>query len=289
MKGTVERFCDIAEIEIPSEMLAVSVDGDCAEKEISRLSLRYAVKSEGDVVKKGDIVFCDADEKSYPDSRTVVLFTGVSMPAAEEAAKAVVSAKKGDKISTVIADKNAVLTVKEIMHLEPAKVDDELIKSIGIEGISTVAQYSECIKEKTLNELKTEKVKEINFYVAQTMLDSAGFSYDENEMNEFAEKELNSYIAAYGEEELGDKEETKAAIVESVKRGWLAKAFCEKHGIEIDMTSIEEDVDRMIEMTALTGESVPEREELIEMSVQNEYIGRMFECIEKTVLEKMEA
>lgn len=289
MKGTVKRFCDINEIEIPSEMLEISVDCDCAEKALSRLSLRYAVKSEGDTVKKGDVVFCDADENSYPDSRTVVLFTGVSLPDAEEAAQAVLSAKKGDVISTVIADKKAVLTVKEIMHLEPAKIDDELIKSIGVEGVSTVAEYSEYIKEKTLNEAKNEKVKEVNFYVVQAMLDSGEFSYDENEMREFTENEINAYIAEYGEEEIGDKEETKSAIVESVKRGWLAKAFCEKHGITIDTVSIEEDVDRMIEMMTLTGESVPEREELIEMSVQNEYIGRMFESIEKNVLEKMEA
>lgn len=85
MKGYVTRLCDIDSIGIPDEMLEVHIDKERIEKQIAALSLRYANEISSIICARGDIVRCKADEASYPDKRTIILFTGASLPAAEEA------------------------------------------------------------------------------------------------------------------------------------------------------------------------------------------------------------
>ena len=85
MKGFVTKLCDIDSIEIPKEMLEIRVDEQQLEEKLSALSLRYAKEEPTETAQAGDTVFCQADRESYPDGRTILLYTSVPLPGAEDA------------------------------------------------------------------------------------------------------------------------------------------------------------------------------------------------------------
>lgn len=56
------------------------MDEQCVEEEIQKLSLRFAKETMADLVERGDIVYCQADKESYPDGRTIIVYTGLDIP-----------------------------------------------------------------------------------------------------------------------------------------------------------------------------------------------------------------
>lgn len=141
MNGSVSKLCDIDCIVIPEEMLNVSVDEAHIEEEIKALSLRYAEERQVDKVQKGDIVYCEADKESFPDGRTIILYTDIDVPGAENASKASLGMNSGESFETELVGKKVQLTVNKIVRRTPAEVTDELVAGMGVEGVSTIDEY----------------------------------------------------------------------------------------------------------------------------------------------------
>lgn len=288
MNGYVSKLFDIDSIDIPEEMLEIEVDEQSVEDSLKGLALRYAKESEADSVSKGDIVICRADSDSYPDSRKILLFTGTPIPGADEASAASLGKSIGDSFETVIADKKAILTVEKIIRRTPAEINDELITSIGIDGVDTVNGYRSYLRDKAFATLKTERVKEISGYIFDKLENESTYSYDEAEFEEAIACEAEQYKADC--EQFGmefNPEDARNAAIYRIKQTWIAKALCESKGINIDLSSAEEEADRMIEMMTLMGETVPDREEAVKMAIEDEYIVNMFDILETEILEKM--
>lgn len=287
MNGFVSKLYDIDSIEIPEEMLKVCVDEKYGVDAIVRLSLRYADESEVETVSEGDLVYCHADKESYPDGRTILIFTGTPVPGAEKAAMAVLGKSVGDVVSTSICEKKVELKIEKILHRTPAFVDDKLISDIGIDGVDTVESYKKYVINEALENLKTEKVKDINRFVIDKMLSLCEFTYDEAEMAEHSEKMSREMLEEYGDEIDMPFEDLKNEAVLHTKQDWIAKAFCESRGFEADTQEAEEEADQMIEMMELAGEKIPDREELIESSVMGQYYNELFTYIENSTKQKM--
>ena len=288
MNGYVSELFDIDSIDIPEEMLEIEVDEQSVEDSLKGLALRYAKESEADSVSKGDIVFCRADSAGYPDSRKILLFTGTPIPAAINASSASLGKSIGESFETVIADKKVILTVEKIIRRTPAELSDELIKSIGIDGVDTVDGYRSYLRDKAFATLKTERVKEISGYIFDKLESESTYSYDEAEFEEAIARGAEEYKADC--EQFGiefDPDDARNAAIYRIKQLWIAKALCESKGITVDLTSAEEEADRMIEMITLMGEAVPEREEAVKMAIEDEYTVNMFDILETEILEKM--
>lgn len=82
MNGYVSKLFDVDSLTIPNEMLETNVDEQRIDDEITQLSRRYADEMPADIVANDDVVYCIADEKSYPDKRTIILYPGADMPGA---------------------------------------------------------------------------------------------------------------------------------------------------------------------------------------------------------------
>lgn len=288
MKGYVSKLFDIDSVDIPEEMLEIEVDEQSVEDSLKGLALRYAKESEADSVSKGDIVFCRADNAGYPDSRKILLFTGTPIPGAYEASSASLEKSIGDSFETVIAEKKVILTVEKIIRRTPAKLSDELIASLEIEDVDTVDDYRNYLRERAFATLRTERVKEISGYIFDKLESESTFSYDEVEF----EKEIACVAEQYKAdcEQFGiefDPDDARNAAIYRIKQLWIAKALCESKGINVDLSSAEEEADRMIEMMTLMGEAVPDREEAVKMAIEDEYIVNMFNILETEILEKM--
>ena len=288
MKGFVNKLYDIDSIEIPAEMLNVCVDEQRIEEEIRTLSLRFAKETTADCVEKGDLVYCQADENSYPDGRTILIYTGMNLPGAEAAAAALADKKVGDTVATTLAEKSVTLIVTKVLRRTPVEVNDALIAGMNIDGVHTVEDYKAYVRARITADLQMENSKMITKYFIDQMTENSTYTYDEAEMEAYAAPLFIQYKQEI--EEMGETmsdEEIKASILAQCKQEWMTKAFCESKNIEIDEASVEEEMDRTIEMMELTGEPIPERGELKEMMLQNEYFMGLMNYINQIVEQKV--
>lgn len=287
MNVTVSKLYDIDAIVVAPQMLSVSVDENCSKEACERLSLRFAKESDESVVKKGDTVFCSADEESYKDKRTIIIFTSTPLPGAEKASEAVLEKTVGDTVLCELCEKSVKLKINRILRRTPVKVDDSVISLLKIEGVNTVSEYEVYVKEKAIANQKTERTKEINRFVIDELVNKSEFLYDEKEMESYAKSEYDAFKEQYGDEITEAYEDIRDSIVFSIKQSFLAEAFCKSKGIEIDEKAAEEETDNMLEMMSLMGEALPEREEMLQMTIQNMYLMELFTYIENKYAEKV--
>lgn len=286
MDGTVKELCSIESIKIPEEMLDDSVSDKDVEKQVELLSLRYADELNADMVVEGDLVYCRADRESYPDGRDILIFTRSKIPGACDAEKAMLGHRQGENVKTTLAGKEIELSITGIVRRTPAVVNDELIVKIGIDSVSTVDEYRRYIKDKMIADRHLQNSKEITGFVLDGLIKGSTYVYDEAEAEKYVLSCYEEYIKE--NERLGIEEDltvddVRNGAINNLKQGWIAEAVCKKNNIEIDMASIEEDTDRMIEMMELTGEEIPAREEMIKMSLAGEYMNGLFMYVEEYI------
>lgn len=289
MNGTVTKLCDVDSIGIPEDMLELRVDEGALDAEIGRLSLRCAREIPAETVEVGDVVYCWGDKEAYPDGRTILLYTATALPGAEEAAKAALGRKKGSNFQTSLMGKPLGLTVEKILRREPVEVNDALIAGLGIDGVNTLAEYRDSLRNKALADLKMERSKEIIRYLMEQMEAGSAFSYDEGEMEAYLQSAEQEY-AAQGpmeDEPVMDPRELREAVRSQAKQGWLAEAFCRDRGVAIDEAQVQDEADQMAEMFSLMGEAPRDREELLTMARQNQCFTALFEHLDGIVNEKM--
>ncbi len=283
MKGVVKKLFDLENVRIPKEMTEISVDPQQVEAEVNSLSLRYANQTAVQTADSGDIVYCAADAQSYPDGRTVLLYTAMDIPGAQEAAQAVIGKSVGDCVATSINEKAVTLTVEKIIRLIPAQLNDELVASIGIDGVSTVEGYRSYVTEKKLADARMESHKMAVSEAMNQIIGGSEFEYDEADVESYLDENLDEIKAEYeaNDMELPSRDELCEAMLYQLKQGWAAEEFCRRNNIEIDREAAEEEADQMIEMMTLMGENVPSREVMIEESLRNFCVMALFEGIDK--------
>lgn len=288
MKGVVKKLFDLENVRIPKEMTEISVDPQQVEAEVNSLSLRYANQTAVQTADSGDIVYCAADAQSYPDGRTVLLYTAMDIPGAQEAAQAVIGKSVGDCVATSINEKAVTLTVEKIIRLIPAQLNDELVASISIDGVSTVEGYRSYVTEKKLADARMESHKMAVSEAMNQIIGGSEFEYDEADVESYLDENLDEIKAEYeaNDMELPSRDELCEAMLYQLKQGWAAEEFCRRNNIEIDREAAEEEADQMIEMMTLMGENVPSREVMIEESLRNFCVMALFEGIDKFLTEE---
>lgn len=287
MNGFVTKLYDVDSIAIPAEYLKTQIDTQHIEDEIKALSLRCARETKADQAVEGDLVRCKADQDSYPDSRTILLFTGVQLPGAEEAAKAAVGKHPGDAFTASLAGKTVKLTVEEVIRRVPVPVDDAAVASLGMEGITTVEAYRAYLTDKAEKEQQQEQGKQILRHFMDEMVNGSQYSYDEGELAAHVAKmkeetlKQNPAAADMGEERITQ------SIVYQCKQQWCAEAICKAQGMMPTPEEIEQGADQMAEMFQLVGEPVPGREELLELSRSELCMTPMFEYLNQLIQQKV--
>lgn len=288
MNGSVSRLCDIDSIVIPEDMLDVKVDEARIEEEIKALSLRYANESQADKVQKGDVVYCEADKASFPDGRTIILYTGMNVPGAEKTSEAAVGMNSGESFETELVGKNVQLTVNKIVRRTPAEVTDELVAGIGIEGVATIDDYRAYLIQKAEDDQKMENSKMLIMYYIDQMVNGSEYDYDETEMEDYVKSVLEEHKDEFidpmdNEMPLDDM---KASVIAQKKQGWMTRAFCESKGININEEELKEQIAQTREMMELVGEEIPDSAELAEMVEDDMYFTSFLDYVNKIIENK---
>lgn len=287
MEGTVTKLREVASVQIPADMLSVSVAPQQVDDELHQLALRYADKTRVQTVQAGDIVTCKAVD-AYADGRCVLLFTGLNIPGAEKAVQAVLGKNAGDEFTCTLADKNVCLVVESIVRLTPVEVNDALIESLNMEGVTTVAAYRRYAEDMLKSREKDEKNKLAMNYVMDQMLEGSEFAYDQAEVDVYLAAHMQEITAEYEESGVAfSEQDIRHDVLQMLKQGWMAEEFCKRSGYQLDMAQVESETDQMLEMMSLMGEPAPDRETMLEESMTNAYIMEMFRQIDAMVKEKM--
>ncbi len=287
MNGFVTKLYDVDSMTVPAESLKTQIDTQHIEDEINALSLRCARETKAEQALEGDLVRCKADEASYPDNRTILLFTGAQLPGAEEAAKAAIGKHPGDVFTVSLAGKTVALTVAEVIRRVPVPVDDAAVVALGMEGITTVDAYRAYLTDKAEKEQKQEQNKQLLRQFMDAMVNGSQYSYDEGEMAAYVakmkEETLKQNPAAA---EMGD-ERIAQSIEYQCKQQWIAEAICKAQGMAPTDEEIQQGADQMAEMFQLVGEPVPGRDELLEMARSELCMTPMFEYLNQLIQQKV--
>lgn len=289
MKGYVTKLCHVDGIEIPAELLEAHIDARQIEEEINALSLRCAAESPVSCAEAGDIAHCRADAAGYPDGRTILLFTSAALSGAEAAVRAVLGKSVGDTFKTELAGKPVTLTVEKIIRRTPVAVDDALIASLCIDGVSTVEEYRAYLTEKAQADAKMEQSKAIMRYLMDELINRSTFAYDEAEMAAQIEKAKAEYAAMPESDGFPppSEEELAQSVVYQCKQGWVAEAFCREAGITPDEEEIRQQAEQMGQMMGLMGENVPDEKELLDMARTDACLTPLFERINDIIVQKI--
>lgn len=286
MKGTVTKLREVDSVQIPADMLSVSVSPQQVDDELHQLAMRYANKTQVQAVQPGDIVTCKA-HGGYADGRNVLLFTGLDIPGAQAAVQAALGKTVGDEFACTLAEKAVNLVVESITRLTPAEVNDALIASMNMDGVTTVGAYRQYAEDMLKQREKSEKNKLAMNYVMDQMLEGSEFAYDEAEVDAYLAAHMQEITAEYEESGIAfSEQDIRHDVLQMLKQGWMAEEFCKRSGYQLDMAAVENDTDQMLEMMSLMGEPTPDRETMLEESMTNAYIMEMFRQIDALVKEK---
>ena len=185
--------------------------------------------------------------------------------------------------------KSAELTIQRIVHRVPVAVDDALIASLGIEGVTTVEGYRAHVAQQMLADQQMENKKKITRYLLDTMIANSTFDYDEAEMDADIQANMEATLAEYAAEGLEvTPEEIRENAILQAKQIWVAEALCKEYGVSVDSAAINEQVDQMMELMSLMGEEVPDREELVASFSEGEFMNGMFTVIDQVIQARME-
>lgn len=111
-------------------------------------------------------------------------------PAQSAAVQAALGKAVGDTFAARLMGKPVSLTVEKIIRRTPVAVDDALIASLGIDGVSTVEGYRAYLTEKALADAKLEQSKMAMHYLVDEMIGRSEYEYDQAEMAEQMSKLL---------------------------------------------------------------------------------------------------
>ncbi len=289
MEGIVTKLFDIDQIVFPDGMFDVSVDEEEIDAKVALLSLKYAAEAEVGTAEEGDILFCVADSQSYPDGRTVILYTGSALPGAEDASQKAVGRSVGDAFEAVLAEKTVTLTVKRIIRRTGVEVNDGLIASLAIENVATVEAYRDYLRTQLREDMLSERSKAAIQFSLETLVNGSEYSYDEKEMDAYVQALLQPQLSEL--EEMGIEmsvEELQQISAMRVKQGWVAKAYCDAQGIELDLSGMDEEIDGIMEMQALMGDTSMTREEYVTIFTENQYLAKLFDALNAKIASAME-
>ncbi len=178
MKSKVVKLFDPSNIEIPQELKGWRIGEEEADKLLDALAQEYYTEFEADAAAEGDSVFCRAAAGSALADRTVIIYPGRGMPCAEEAEKKAAGLRKGDKFTAVLGGMPVELTVEKIVRRLPSKIDDELICSLGIDGITTPGEYRAYAKQQREEENRTLSARELSAYMLDAAVEGSEYEID---------------------------------------------------------------------------------------------------------------
>ena len=195
MKSTVKTLFDMRQVEVPAQMRAWHVKSDEVDAQLARIAAAHPVELFPDTVKEGDSVLCRTESENPTWKRQAVpIYPGRKMVPTLE--NAVLGMKLGEQ-KTV---DGITISVLEIIRRCPGELTDELVRSEKIDGVETVEQYRAWWKTHTEQERRSERIRQIAYFIQEAVVANSELVCDEKELeatsHDMARKQYDAMVAS---------------------------------------------------------------------------------------------
>ena len=158
MRSYVLSMKDPKQVDLSASLVAVPIDADKVEAELRRIALPYVRWEPVAEAAAGDLAICRMHSELPRFERPklkLMLGSGMFRREIEEAA---VGMKPGEEKTVTLPEGNLQLTLMEVSRQTIPEPDDEMVRALRLEGVASVEDYREHLREK----LRLDAAKELS-------------------------------------------------------------------------------------------------------------------------------
>ena len=192
-------------IDINKYRFKINVDEEKIKGEMNRLINRELKWVEIQEVSEGDIVVCKITSnlsKFNKENINISIGSGLYDSTLE---KALIGAKVGETKSIQVDGEEILALLKSVRHKVIPEISDEMVKSLGIEGVNTIEDYRNYLisvqKEEQINNISYELHK----CIKEEMFKNSKFDLYEEDFKKICDLELERCAALAAKEGLDIK------------------------------------------------------------------------------------
>ena len=273
----VKVLFDFKQAQLPDRLFQIQVKRSAIEKKLYETAERFLTieSQEGEIIKNDIVAVCLKSEKPYLASECERLRVGRGFfyPEVEEA---LMDKKAGESFSCEIDGEKVEVEILSVKRRVVPALCDAYIKELGLDEISTLAEYTEYVTAELAEEDKEKKEAAICKLVNRQLVEKSEFILEDGEVENSYQEMLQSF-----EEETESQEEfenimfhlyhvkdleaakkkMKEQVEEQIKLTALAEAFAEEN----QLSWSEEDYEAFIQASISDKMSEEELREAVPM------------------------
>lgn len=191
--------------DVPLDIPTFTLDGEALTRELERLANAHATWEEGQSVSSGDMVICDLLSELPRYQRNQVRFIAGSGMFNRVIEDALIDARVGEKIEVTLPEGLVTVTVTSVANRTVCPVDDEMVRDLCLEGVSTVDEY----RRHLVSQQMAEHLASIRFNlvgeIERAVVEGSRFELEESDWERAVSLELNRCAAIARQEGLDIK------------------------------------------------------------------------------------
>lgn len=195
MESRIISLYDYNNIDLSPYVKKFIVNERAIQDEISNIQNKGSKWESGVKVCKSDIVVCSLKSENPKFNKEKIKIVVGSGMFDSELENKLVGMVKGENKSIKINDELVYVEINDITHRVVAPFDDEVVASLGIEGVRTTTDF----RNHLINQQKTEYIKEIEYpaiqFAVSEVLTKSDVVVKKQEWKAAIEMELSKYKA----------------------------------------------------------------------------------------------
>lgn len=184
MKSKVITMFPYREVDFTRFKRSPKIDEAALQKEFDRAVYPYITWSDGDTVYTGDVVVCRLTSTNSRYERPSVKITVGAGLLDREAEKALVGQKAGAELELVCHGSAVKATILSVQNRHVPPLSDEMVAALGIDGVSTAAEYHAYLVKQALDEQFHNESYEVIQYVLDVVRERSEILVDEDDWNQ---------------------------------------------------------------------------------------------------------
>ncbi|MBQ6117116.1 MAG: hypothetical protein IJL08_07310 [Oscillospiraceae bacterium] len=220
MKSHVVKLFDYQALELPEELRHWRVSNGDVQAQLELIARNHAIVIEREAAEQFDCVRCQISGGTFGPGSVTLVYPGRGLcPALEETCTGI---RVGEQRTATLDGATVELNALRIVCMEPAPIDDLLIRAEGIDGVQTVDEYRVWWKAQEEDKRRYEQGARGAFYVMEQLEKGSEFQVDPEELEEALRAEAKRTAALY--EQLPEEMRmTVEEAAEELRPDWEAR------------------------------------------------------------------
>lgn len=191
-ESKVIKLTDFRDMEITEEMQGKALSEEEIKDILNKLAKKNVVTAEVDSIEKGDFVILDLKgEETKFNKNGLQINVGLGL-FNKELEDEILGMEKNENKTLTINDKEVKVGVKSIKRRSIPEVTDELIAGLHIEGVNTIGEYKEYLRDK---DIKEKRMNIIPFKSFEYIVENSEYNILDEDLKSLYDEEVRSLEA----------------------------------------------------------------------------------------------